>query len=49
MLNFFIGIVVGGIIGFMICAVFSINNSKQNRATPTPASEETGDSDARSK
>ena len=46
MLKFLIGVVVGGIIGFLVCAVLCINNSEKDRSIPTPVSKEIGDSDA---
>ena len=46
MLKFLIGVVVGGIIGFLVCAVLSINNAEKESKQPTPVSKETGDSDA---
>ena len=49
MLKFLIGVVVGGIIGFIVCAVLSVNNSEKDRSIPTPATKEIGDSDAGSK
>ena len=49
MLKFLIGVVVGGIIGFLVCAVLSINNAEKESKQPTLVSKETGDSDARSK
>ena len=49
MLKFLIGVVVVGIIGFLVCAVISINNSEKDRNTPTLATKAIGDSDARSK
>ena len=49
MLKFLLGVVVGGIIGFLICAILSINNSEKDRNTPTLATKGLGDSDARSK
>ena len=49
MLKFLIGVVVGGIIGFLVCAVLSINNAEKESKQPTPVSKETGDNDARIK
>ena len=49
MLQFIIGVFVGAIIGFVVCAILSINNSEKDRSIPTPATKETGDSDAGSK
>lgn len=49
MLKFFIGVVVGGIVGFRVSAVLSINNAENDRDLPTLVNKEAGDSDARSK
>ena len=49
MLKFILGVLVGGIVGFLVSAVLSINNSERDEAQPTPVSKEIGDSDARSK
>jgi len=49
MLKFFIGVVVGGIVGFLVSAVLSINNTEKDRDLPTLVNKEAGDSDARSK
>ena len=49
MLKFLIGVVVCGIIGFLVCAVLSINNAEKESKHPAPVSKETGDNNARSK
>lgn len=49
MLNFLIGVVVGGIVGFFVCAVLSINSADKESRNPVPASKEIGDIDAKSK
>ena len=49
MLKFFIGVVVGGIVGFLVRAVLSIHNAETDRDLPTLVNKEAGDSDARSK
>lgn len=46
MIQFLIGVVVGGLIGFFICAILQINNSNKDREIPTLVSKESGDSDA---
>ena len=46
MLQFIIGVVVGGIIGMFVCAILSINNSEKDRYLPQPVNEEKEDSDA---
>ena len=47
MLKFLIGVVVGGIIGFLVCAVLSINNAEKESKQPAPVSKEAGDNSAR--
>lgn len=49
MLKFFIGVVVGGIVGFLVSAVLSINYAEKDHDLPTLVNKEAGDSDARSK
>lgn len=44
--QFLIGVVVGGVIGFFICAILQINNSEKDSELPTPVIKEAGDSDA---
>jgi hypothetical protein len=46
MLNFIIGVVVGGIVGMFICAILSINNLEKDRYPPQPVGKEKEDSDA---
>lgn len=46
MAQFLIGVVVGGVIGFFICAILQINNSEKDSELPTPVIKEAGDSDA---
>lgn len=46
MLKFLIGVVVGGIVGFFISAVLSINNSERDERQTTSVNKEIGDSDA---
>ena len=46
MLQFILGVIVGSIIGFLVCAVLSINNFEKDREQPTHSTKETGDSDA---
>ena len=47
MLLFFIGIVVGGIVGFFVSALLSINNTEKDCDLPAIDNKEEGDSDAR--
>ena len=47
MLQFIIGVFVGTIIGFLICAVLSVNNSESGENQIDNKSQEIGDSDAR--
>ena len=47
MLKFLIGVVVGGIIGFLVCAVLSINNAEKESKQPTPVSKKVGEPNAR--
>ncbi len=49
MLKFLLGVIVGGIIGFLICAVLSINSAEKESKQPTPATKGIGDNDAGSK
>ena len=49
MLQFILGMVLGGIVGFLVAAVLSIDNSERDEIQPAPESCEIGDSDARSK
>ena len=49
MLQFIIGIIIGGIVGFLVCAVLSVNSDEQESKQPTPRTRKTGDSDVRSK
>lgn len=49
MLKFILGVIVGGMIGFFVTAILSINNTEKDEAQSTPVSKEIGDSDARSK
>lgn len=46
MLKFFIGVIVGGIIGFLVFAVLSINNAEKESKQPTPVSKNAGDNSA---
>lgn len=46
MLKFIIGVIVGGIIGFLVCAVLSINSAEKESSQSTPVKREIGDSDA---
>ncbi len=48
MLKFILGVIVGGIVGFLICAVLSVNSSENDQKLPTPAEKEAGDNDAQS-
>ena len=43
MLQFVLGLLVGGIVGFGVCAVFSVNHDEDL----IPADEETGDGNVR--
>lgn len=45
MLPFCIGVVAGGLIGFLICAIFSINKAEEDYKRPRVTQEE-GDTDA---
>lgn len=47
MLQFILGLIVGGIFGFGICAICSMAGTDDR--TETPKAKETGDSDATSK
>lgn len=47
MLKFILGVIVGGIVGFLVCAVLSINSAEKESSQPTPVKTEIGDSDAR--
>lgn len=49
MLQFIIGVIIGGIVGFLVCAVLSINNAEQESRQPTPRARKIGDSDAGNK
>lgn len=49
MLKFILGVIVGGMVGFFVTAILSINNTEKDEAQPTHVSKEIGDSDARSK
>lgn len=49
MLKLLLGVIVGGMIGFLICAVLSINNSEEDRELPSLVSKEIGENDARNK
>lgn len=49
MLKFLIGVIVGGIVGFLASAVLSINNAEKDHDLPTLVNQEAGDSDARNK
>ena len=42
MLKFFIGVVVGGIVGFLVSAVLSINNAENDRNLPILVNKEAG-------
>ncbi|MBQ6830686.1 MAG: hypothetical protein IJO59_06165 [Clostridia bacterium] len=46
MVKFFLGLIVGTIFGFLICAVFSINGAEKTRSQSTPPPKEEGDHDA---
>ena len=46
MLKFILGVIIGGIVGFLVSAVLSINNSERDEAQSTPVSKEIGDKDA---
>lgn len=43
MLKFLIGYIVGGIMGFLICAVLSINNTEKESASSAPVNNDAGD------
>lgn len=43
MLKFLLGVMVGSTIGYLGCAMLSINNSEKGRKLPTPVSKEIGD------
>lgn len=47
MLKFILGVIVGGIVGFLVCAVLSINSAEKESLQLTPVKTEIGDSDAR--
>ncbi len=47
MLQFILGLIVGGIVGFGVCAICSMAGTDDR--IETPLSKETGDSDATSK
>ena len=49
MVMFSLGAVVGGIIGFLICAVLSVNSIGRDTRKSTPGEEKTGEDDAASK
>lgn len=49
MLEFLLGVIVGGIIGFLICAVLSINNVEKASKHPNLAAKNLGDNDVGSK
>lgn len=49
MLQFILGVIIGGIVGFLVFAVLSINDSEREETQPTLESREIGDRDAWSK
>ena len=49
MLQFILGVLVGGFIGFCLCAIISINNTDKDENIPTPSKKSGVNSDARSK
>ena len=46
MLKFLIGYILGGIIGFIVCAVLSVNHTGKESVPSIPVSEEAEDNSA---
>lgn len=46
MLQFILGVIIGGIVGFLVSAVLGINDSERNETQPTLECREIGDRDA---
>lgn len=44
MLQFIVGLVIGGFVGFCLCAIISINNTNKDENIPTPDGKKLGES-----